>query len=181
MDIVVLCGGLGNERDVSITSGSGVARALRKRGHRVVLLDLFFGYTGKLSDPYDVFSLPQGDLDYRVAETAPDLNALRSLRSGSGLIGAGVLDICAASDIVFLALHGADGENGRLQATLDMHEIKYTGCGYLGSALAMNKSISKKLFAQAGILSPAGKEHWYASTVESLPSNTKTASSWSNT
>ncbi len=156
MDIVVLCGGLGNERDVSITSGSGVARALRRNGHRVVLLDLFFGYSGELSAPHAVFSSPQNDLDYKVSDTVPDLNALLAQRSGKGTIGAGVLEICAAADIVFLALHGADGENGRIQATLDVHGIKYTGCGYLGSALAMNKSISKKLFANAGVLSPAG-------------------------
>ena len=156
MDIIVLCGGLGGERDVSITSGTGVARALRERGHRAVLLDIFLGYDGDVSDPEHIFSLPQTDLDYHVSEDVPDIEALRKSRRGDALIGPGVLALCRAADIVFLALHGDDGENGRVQAMLDVHGIKYTGCGYLGSALAMNKGLSKKLFADAGILAPAG-------------------------
>lgn len=52
---------------------------------------------------------------------------------------------------MFLALHGEDGEDGKIQATLDMYGVKYTGSGYLGSALAMNKELSKTLFNAAGI------------------------------
>lgn len=52
---------------------------------------------------------------------------------------------CAKYDVAFLALHGGNGENGRLQAALDLAGIKYTGSGYLGSALAMNKSIAKQV------------------------------------
>ena len=157
MDIVVLCGGLSPERDVSISTGSGAARALRQRGHRVVLLDLFLGYEGDYSDAKSLFTTENKDSVYSVKEAEPDLEAVRSRRKdGRGLIGPGVLEICKAADITFLALHGAEGENGKLQACLDINEIPYTGSGYLGSALAMDKELSKALFLQYGVPTPPG-------------------------
>ena len=155
MKIAVLCGGLSNERDVSITSGSCVARALRERGHKVVLVDLFLGYSGEYSDANELFETEQADLRYSVSEQAPDLKKL--LAESNGIrIGANVIDICKAADICYLALHGEEGENGKLQATLDMYGIKYTGSGYIGSALAMNKELSKIQFRANGIPTPPG-------------------------
>ena len=133
MNIVVLCGGLSPERDVSISTGSGAARALRQRGHRVVLLDLYLGYEGDYSDPKSLFTTENTDNIYSVREEEPDLNAIRSRRKDTrGLLGPGVLEICKAADFTFLALHGAEGENGKLQACLDLYDIPYTGSGYLG-------------------------------------------------
>jgi len=154
MDITVLCGGLGTERDVSITSGTGVARALRARGHRVVLADLFLGLQGGMT-PEQLFSAPQPDLTYSVSETVPDISGMLE-KAGGVSIGPGVLELCRASDVVFLALHGGDGENGHIQAVLDMYGVRYTGCSSLGSSLAMNKELSKILFQTAGILTPSG-------------------------
>ena len=111
MDVVVLCGGLSSERDVSLASGSVVADALRKRGHRVVLMDLFFGYTGAYDDPADVFG-KQCDIEaYRVKECEPDLNAIKISRNqdNDSLIGDNVIEICRKADITFLALHGDEG------------------------------------------------------------------------
>ena len=90
-----------------------------------------------------------------MSETVPDLEALRA-RCGNGdaLIGANVLRLCAMADKVFLALHGSMGENGQLQATLDSHGIRYTGSGYAGSLLAMDKDVSKRLFRDAGVPTP---------------------------
>lgn len=155
MKIAVLCGGLSNERDVSITSGSCVARALRERGHKVVLVDIFCGYKGEYKDANELFEAEQADLKYSVSEEAPDLKKL--LEESNGVrIGANVIDICKAADICYLALHGEEGENGKLQATLDMYGIKYTGSGYIGSALAMNKELSKIQFKANGIPTPPG-------------------------
>ncbi len=149
MDIIVLCGGLGTERDVSITSGTGVARALRKKGHRVILADLFTGIPGDI-DPEALFASPQRDMEYSVSETVPDLSALYE-KSGGVSIGPNILKLCKAADIVFLALHGGDGENGHIQAVFDMFGVKYTGCSSLCSSLAMNKGLSKLLFSSAGV------------------------------
>ena len=158
MNIVVLCGGLSNERDVSISSGSGVARALRERGHKAVLVDVFFGYQGQYSDPHEIFDMEQPALGGAVGEREPDLEAVRRSRSqdDDALIGKNVIEICRAADFTFLALHGEDGENGRFQALFDVYGIKYTGCGYLGSAIAMNKGLTKTLLRSGGVSVPDG-------------------------
>jgi len=158
MHIVVLCGGLSNERDVSLTSGAMVAAALRKKGHRAVLIDVFFGCTVPYSDPAEIFDRPYDDSVTAIGENVPDLAALRAMRpdGGDGLVGPGVLEICRAADIVFMAMHGEEGENGKLQAMFDVLGICYTGCGYLGSAMAMNKGVAKALFREAGIRTPEG-------------------------
>lgn len=158
MKVAVLCGGLSVERDVSITGGILIARALRERGHRVVLIDSFFGCTKGYNNPDELFTTEQVDAPIPVGESEPDLEAIRASRpqSDNSVLGSNVIEICRAADITFFAMHGEEGENGKLQATFDVMGIKYTGSGYLGSALAMNKTITKELFAQAGIPTPAG-------------------------
>ena len=156
MKITVVCGGLSRERDVSISTGTCVAAALRARGHEVALIDLFFGDETAKAAPERAFS-SVANLDlYRVKETEPDLDALRAQRGGVGLLGRGVLEVCQAADFVFLALHGAEGENGKLQAYLDLCGVPYTGSGYIGSALAMNKELTKVMFEKAGVPTPPG-------------------------
>ena len=156
MKIAVVCGGLSNERDVSITSGTCVARALRERGHKVVLVDLYYGYSGSYDDPAELFEREQEDVKYSVKEETPDI--ARILAEGDGSrIGKNVIEICNATDLSFLALPSEDGENGKVQATFDMHGIKYTGSGYLGSAIAMNKEITKIMLRDSGIPVPEGR------------------------
>jgi len=122
MKIAVVCGGLSNERDVSITSGTCVARALRERGHKVVLVDLYYGYSGSYDDPAELFEREQEDVKYSVKEETPDI--ARILAEGDGSrIGKNVIEICKAADISFLALHGEDGENGKVQATFDRQRL----------------------------------------------------------
>ncbi len=160
MNIVVLAGGLSTERDVSITSGGMVAKALRKRGHSVVLLDVFMGYE---QDECDVKKLFEEGYDFTkdtaVGEIIPDLDKVRSARrdSSARFFGEHVEEICRCADICFLALHGGDGENGRLQAAFDLLGIKYTGSGYLASAAAMDKGITKSIFLDHGVNTPAGR------------------------
>ena len=151
MKIAVICGGLSNERDVSLSSGTGIARALRGEGHRVVLVDLFLGLERTPEDLDALFTVHDAEADAAVADTAPDLAAVRAMRPDQGPVGPHVLDICLAADIVFLALHGEEGENGKLQAWFDINGVKYTGSGYLGSALAMNKAIAKTILREAGV------------------------------
>lgn len=153
MNIVVLCGGLSNEREVSISSGTGVVNALRDRGYKAILVDLFLGIEEQFDDPEELFDRPWQKAEYRVAELEPDLEkvkASRAVDTGS-LVGPNVLRVCRAADITFLALHGEEGENGKLQALFDIEGIRYTGCGYLGSAIAMNKYLTKQMLIAAGI------------------------------
>lgn len=160
MKIVVLAGGTSTERDVSLSSGSKIYRALKKRGHQAVLLDVYLGYESEEPVTEELFML---DTDWAkdiqaVSAEHPDLSHLKELRKdgGKSMFGPNVLKLCNMADIVFLGLHGANGEDGRIQATFDLMGIPYTGTGYLSSALAMDKCISKQFFRNAGIPTPAG-------------------------
>ena len=150
MNIAVLAGGYSPERDVSLTSGSLIANALAEEGYDVCLADVYLGIDN------DNISFDKNPVEvYKVTDTVPDLAAIKA-KSGNGeaMIGRGIIELCRAADVVFLALHGAMGENGQLQATLDNYGIKYTGSGYVGSLLAMDKDISKKMFVGAGVRTP---------------------------
>ncbi len=153
MDIVVLCGGLSMERDVSLKSGAMIAKALRENGHRAVLIDAFFGYTGTYSDPHEIFEKPVDDRAAEIPADVPDLEAVKASRrqDNASRVGDNLVEVCRAADIVFLGLHGADGEDGRLQAMFDIAGIKYTGSGHLGSACAMDKETAKRLMAASGV------------------------------
>ncbi len=157
MKITVLAGGTSTERDVSLSTGTMIYKALKARGHRVVLLDVYLGYEG---NPESIFEL---DRDWAanigsIKAASPDLAQIKSLRKDSGrsFFGPNAIEICSQSDIVFIALHGENGEDGKIQAAFDLMGIKYTGTDYTSSALAMDKAISKELFAYYGIPTPAG-------------------------
>lgn len=154
MKIVVLAAGTSTEREVSIVSGTQVCKALRSRGHQAILVDLFFGWPG--------VSAPDAFLgDYNVDAVAAKMHLQTSqvsveLEKRRELPGPNVLELCGEADIVFLTLHGANGEDGRMQALLDLYGIRYTGPDYLSSALAMDKERTKQLFRMAGVPTPMG-------------------------
>lgn len=152
MKIVVLAGGLSPERDVSLSSGALISNALIETGHDVMLLDLYFGDSGDIEPVYR-----NNDSDFRysysISEQEPDLEKIKnSVDNNGSFIGKGVIEHCKDADIVFMALHGAQGENGQLQAVFDLYGINYTGSGYAGSLLAMDKDLSKRMMRDNGIL-----------------------------
>lgn len=160
MKIVVLAGGLSTERDVSFKTGEMVTKALRENGHQVILLDVFMGYSNKEEDLTGIFDRAEA-VSVKVAaipETAPDLEKVKAQRKdqSDNFFGPNVIELCRMADIVFMALHGENGENGKIQAAFDLYGIRYTGTGYLGSALAMNKGMAKQLFLENGIPTPRG-------------------------
>ena len=156
MDIVVLCGGLSPERNVSLSSGRKITAALKSLGHRAVLVDMYLGLEGFSGPLETAFDLPLPEGGDGIAEQEPVLDEVRRerrLRSRS-LFGERVLEICAAADLVFLALHGKCGEDGRVQAAFDLLGIKYTGSGFLGSAAAMDKHLTKLVARSVGVRTP---------------------------
>ena len=152
MKIVVLAGGLSPERAVSLVSGRMIAEALRGRGHRVLLLDLYEGMEKLPSDPNSLFDVEfcVTNEDVLKISDAPPLKT----EGKRSWIGPHVLKLCGLADKVFLALHGSVGENGWLQATLDLHGISYTGSDAVGSMLAMDKDLCKRLLRNAGLPTP---------------------------
>ena len=222
MKIVVLAGGISTERDVSLSSGNMIYRALKKNGHRAILLDVYLGYEGdtegiferdtdwaarmasvgaeapdaarmvsvgaeapdaartasvgaeasdaartasvgaEASDAARTASVgaeaPDAARVVSVGEKAPDLDAVRALRGegAQGFFGPKVLELCAEADCVFLALHGACGEDGRVQACFELLGIPCTGADFTGSCLAMDKGITKDIFRAHQIPTPSG-------------------------
>ncbi len=157
MKIVVLAGGNSTERDVSLSSGGMIYHALKNNGHQAVLLDVYLGIEG---DTEGIFTWEQ---DWAasvsaVGENAPDVETVKALRKDGekSFFGPNVLKICQEADCVFLALHGANGEDGRIQACFELMGISYTGADSVGSCLAMDKGIAKDLFQTYHIPTPAG-------------------------
>jgi len=140
LKIAVLFGGDSMERDVSIASAAQVVGALRSRGHQVVAYD---SGRGRL-EAADERRLFTGKIDSR----PPDQKSVSSLPT---VVSAPDL---ADVDLVFLAMHGGSGEDGTVQALLDLAGIPYTGSGKLGSALGWDKDVAKRLFVAAGVPTP---------------------------
>jgi D-alanine-D-alanine ligase len=142
--ITVLLGGTSAERDVSIASGVRIAQALRARGHAVHAVDTV---RGPLS-LHDEHAL----LNAQVMKTVPpSLEELARINREALAQTVRVLPTPDDADVVFLGLHGGTGEDGTIQALLDLAGVPYTGSGRLASALAMDKDLSKRLFRAAGV------------------------------
>ena len=143
MRVTVLTGGTSAERDVAIASAVQVIAALRTRGHEVAVVDTARGY------------IPQADeaalLSGSVGMAPPSIDQLHALEQGLLLSGLGNLAVVRDAEVLFLALHGGRGEDGTMQTLLEMVGVPYTGSGRLGSAMAMDKDVSKRLFRIAGV------------------------------
>lgn len=143
MRITVLLGGVSAEREVSLSSGLRIAAALRDKGHAVVCLD---PAEGVLTRETERALLAAG-----VGSAPPSLDALAGLASRSLSPVLGTSPEVTDTDCVFLALHGGQGEDGTVQALLDLVGVPYTGSGHLASALAMDKHLSKVVLRAAGV------------------------------
>jgi D-alanine-D-alanine ligase len=143
MRVTVLTGGTSAERDVALASAVQVIGALRSRGHDVAVVDTARGFIPRADEP----ALLSGG----VGTEPPSNEQLQSLERGLLLSGLGNLAVVRDADVLFLALHGGRGEDGTIQTLLEMVGVPYTGSGRLGSAMAMDKDISKRLFRSAGV------------------------------
>ena len=142
MKVAVLFGGTSEERDVSIASAAQVIPALRSRGHEVTAIDTA---TGRLQREAEQKLLASG-----VGPEPPSSSKLAGMRESALALTTGALDMRGV-DVVFLALHGGTGEDGHVQAVLDLAGLAYTGSNHTASAAAMDKDLSKRLFRAAGV------------------------------
>jgi D-alanine-D-alanine ligase len=143
MKITVLMGGTSSERNVSLASGIRIVLALRERGHNVIALDPARGVISGAEER----ELSTG----KVGTEPPSLESLSKFAEGTFLPNLTSMKEIKDADVAFLALHGGQGEDGTIQALLDMAHVRYTGSGHLSSALAMDKDLSKKLFRAADV------------------------------
>jgi D-alanine-D-alanine ligase len=143
MRITVLTGGTSSERDVAIASAVQILAALRSKDHDVAVVDTARGF------------IPQADesrlLSGSVGVAPPSIDELHALERGLLLSGLGNLAVIRDAEVLFLALHGGRGEDGTIQTLLEVVGVPYTGSGPLGSAMAMDKDVSKRLFRDAGV------------------------------
>ncbi|MDD6733225.1 MAG: D-alanine--D-alanine ligase [Lachnospiraceae bacterium] len=155
MKIVVIAGGNSTERDVSLVSGTGVYRALKQRGHEVVLLDVYLGVKDVDTDNVFADNRDWAEGIMSVKEKNPDLKSIQELKGAdTDFFGENVIEICKKADMVFMALHGANGEDGRIQAAFDLMGIRYTGTDYLSSAICMDKAITKEFLIMNQVPTP---------------------------
>lgn len=145
MKILVLMGGDSPERDVSLVSGAAIAEGLKQAGHQVLAVDT--------ADSWKALTLKSESLPKGIKTEPPPINQLERLDSVRALKSFESSDL-KDIEVIFLALHGGKGEDGTIQALLDLTGKPYTGSGVLASALAMNKHMSKKIFQREGILTP---------------------------
>lgn len=157
MNIVVLAGGTSTERDVSLISGSMIYKALKKNGHKPILIDVYLGYDGDIDDIFEK------DVDWTakigsISDKNPDLDAIKALRpdGAKNFFGPNVLTLCKQADAVFMALHGANGEDGKIQACFELMGIPYTGTDFTSAAMSMDKGITKDIFKAYDIPTPTG-------------------------
>jgi D-alanine-D-alanine ligase len=138
MKVALLMGGRSAEREISLRTGRGIAQALRSLGHEVLAID---AANGRM--------LPPGDEEHGALPA-------REVRDLPAASVAAVASPAALGDaeVVFIALHGGAGEDGTIQALLELVGKPYTGSGVLASALAMNKAMAKRIFEREGIPTP---------------------------
>jgi len=142
LKIAVLFGGASAERDVSVASAAQVVNALRSSGHEVLAVETS---RGVLPPEEERLRLGQG-----IDRAPPDRESTRGAQLPAVVSSGRLTEV----DLVFLALHGGAGEDGTIQGALDLAGIRYTGSGMLGSALAMDKDMAKRLFVAAGVPTP---------------------------
>lgn len=140
MKVAVLMGGRSSEREISLRTGQGVAQALRHLGHDVTSVD---GADGSV--------IPAG----REEASAAKREAVLKLPL-SAMLDCVQSPAVRDAEVVFIALHGTYGEDGTIQAALELAGKVYTGSGVLASALAMDKAMTKRVLEREAIPTP----HW---------------------
>lgn len=166
--IGVICGGQSAEHEISLRSARAVTAALHG-AHEVALIYIQRDGTWRQADPHQFIetaavaaALPPrlngGALTLTSgvagpAAVAPPADAAAPAAAGARLVELGSGASSPPLDVVFPVLHGPFGEDGTVQGLLELAGVPYVGAGVLGSAVAMDKEVAKRLLRDAGIAS----------------------------
>ena len=166
LQLAVICGGKSSEHEVSLVSAQNILRAVDQERYELHLLAItrqgawrlyndVFHFTDHSDNP-DLISLREDDFESVLFEMQPDH---AQLRVADGRI--------LHFDVVFPIMHGSFAEDGKMQGLLEMFSWPYVGPDVLGSALAMDKAVTKNLVRQAGIkiadfieVTQANRQEW---------------------
>ena len=154
MLLTVLLGGTSSERNVSLASGLRMAAALREAGHTVRLLD---PATGVVEPKVEALLRERS-----VGAAPPSVGELAALKLQDRTPGLPTHPLVKDAECVVLALHGGQGEDGTVQALLDVAGVRYTGSGAMATAIAMDKDMTKRILVHAGV--PTA--HWRMTPVD---------------
>lgn len=145
--VAILCGGRSSEHEISCISAGGVFAAIDRSKYQPILIGITKAGAWVL--------IPEGysmEIENGLLPTVPT-NAPAVIADVAGFSSGGNnLDI----DIVFPLLHGPYGEDGTIQGLLEIADLPYVGSGVLASAVAMDKSFAKPIFAASGIATAHG-------------------------
>lgn len=150
LKVAVLMGGNSPEHDISLISGREVVRNLDPEKYEI--LPVTVSRDGRR------WEIGKRE-NFLTNSPTPKLKTAGAPSKDVSPIATSVANKIVSEqglDVVFIAMHGAGGEDGKIQAFLELNNIRYTGSGVLASALAMDKKYSKKLFEQAGLTVPKG-------------------------
>jgi len=148
LNIILLTGGPSAEREVAISSGKSILKALRESGHNVKVIDPVNG---------DKEISEEVIFENKLSKDSPSIEKLQQIRKSSNrnilsCINSLIFD---NTDLAFLGLHGKFGEDGKIQTLLEYRGVKYTGSGIFASALAMDKDVSKVILNSISVKTPA--------------------------
>lgn len=143
MLLTLLLGGTSSERNVSLASGLRMAAALREAGHVVRLLDPACGVIDSATETLW--------RERAVGTAPPGADELAALRASDQTPMLPTHALIRDAECVVLALHGGQGEDGTVQALLDVAGVPYTGSGAMATAIAMDKDMTKRLLVHAGV------------------------------
>ena len=130
-----------------------VCEALRKENHNAILMDVYFGL-----EDIDIFEKSASEYDVESVKKNMQSLSEKVSEDRRSFFGNNVIEICQKADIVFMALHGKNGEDGKCHADFDLYGIKYTGSVHLASAIGMDKGVTKQIFMSKGV--PTAKSVW---------------------
>ena len=158
--VAIICGGKSSEHEISCISANGILDAIDRSKFEPVLIGITKSGKWLLLPDDTTFITLNGALP-----TVPESGIEVSITS-QGLFSGGKN---LAIDVAFPILHGTYGEDGTIQGLFEMIGIRYVGSGVLASAVSMDKSYAKPIFAAAGLKVAPGTV--VTSTNFELPSN----------
>lgn len=144
MKLTVLLGGTSAEREISLLTGAAMARAYSNLGHEVTLLDPATGRTMGLDEYHH--QPPHAE--------PPTPEQLAGLSQGTVFVESLLSPAVRDADAVVIGLHGVPGEDGTVQAVLELLGKQFTGSGSRSSAISIDKAYTKILMAACGVPTP---------------------------